>query len=121
MHPGHGYFGFHIAAYADECALLGAPEIEGRFFYNEDLSGFNFKAVKLKLDVMLDEVERHKDAQKPPAIYVGSTTVDTCLPGFRDENDLGFGGIGSSCAVPADAVSNTAARIARIERIVVSP
>lgn len=72
-------------------ALLGAPEIEGRFFYNDDLSGFNFKPVKLKLDVMLDEVERHKDAAKPPAIYVGSTTVDTCLPGFRDENDLGFG------------------------------
>jgi hypothetical protein len=72
-------------------ALLGAPEIEGRFFYNEDLSGFNFKAVKLKLDVMLDEVERHRDAVKPPAIYVGSTTVDTCLPDFRGENDLGFG------------------------------
>lgn len=72
-------------------ALLGAPEIEGRFFYNDDLSGFNFKAVKLKLDVMLDEVERHKDAAQPPAIYVGSTTVDTCLPGFRAENDLGFG------------------------------
>jgi hypothetical protein len=72
-------------------ALLGAPDIEGRFFYNEDLSGFNFKPVKLKLDVMLDEVERHKDAVKPPAIYVGSTTVDTCLPGFRGENDLGFG------------------------------
>lgn len=72
-------------------ALLGAPEIEGRFFYNDDISGFNFKAVKLKLDVMLDEVERHKDAVKPPAIYVGSTTVDTCLPGFRAENDLGFG------------------------------
>lgn len=72
-------------------ALLGAPEIEGRFFYNEDLSGFNFKAVKLKLDVMLDEVERHTDAVKPPAIYVGSTTIDTCLPGFRGENDLGFG------------------------------
>lgn len=72
-------------------ALLGAPEIEGRFFYNEDLSGFNFKPVKLKLDVMLEEVERHKDAVKPPAIYVGSTSVDTCLPGFRDENDLGFG------------------------------
>lgn len=72
-------------------ALLGAPDIEGRFFYNEDLSGFNFKPVKLKLDVMLDEVQRHKDAAQPPAIYVGSTTVDTCLPGFRGENDLGFG------------------------------
>ncbi len=72
-------------------ALLGAPDIEGRFFYNHDLSGFNFRAVKLKLDVLLDEVERHEDAEKPPAIYVGSTTIDTCLPGFRAENDLGFG------------------------------
>lgn len=72
-------------------ALLGAPDIDGRFFYNDDLSGFNFKPVKLKLDVMLDEVQRHKDAARPPAIYVGSTTVDTCLPGFRGENDLGMG------------------------------
>lgn len=72
-------------------ALLGAPDIEGRFFYNHDLSGFNFRAVKIKLDVMLDEVERHRDAVKPPTIYVGSTTIDTCLPGFRTENDLNFG------------------------------
>ena len=72
-------------------ALLGAPDIEGRFFYNHDLSGFNFRAVKLKLDVMLDEVARHEHEPKPPAIYVGSTTIDTCLPGFRAENDLAFG------------------------------
>jgi hypothetical protein len=72
-------------------ALLGAPDIEGRFFYNHDLSGFNFRAVKLKLDVMLDEVARHQHEAKPPAIYVGSTTIDTCLPGFRAENDLNFG------------------------------
>jgi hypothetical protein len=71
--------------------LLGAPDIEGRFFYNHDLSGFNFRAVKLKLDVMLDEVARHRHETKPPAIYVGSTTIDTCLPGFRAENDLNFG------------------------------
>jgi hypothetical protein len=72
-------------------ALLGAPEIDGRFFYNHDLSGFNFRAAKLKLDVMLDEMARHREAAKPPSIYMGSTTVDTCLPGFRAENDLGFG------------------------------
>ncbi|MGH8187826.1 MAG: cupin-like domain-containing protein [Steroidobacteraceae bacterium] len=72
-------------------ALLGAPDIGGRFFYNEDLSGFNFRSVRIKLDVVLDEIARHEHAAKPPAIYVGSTTVDTCLPGFRAENDLGFG------------------------------
>jgi Cupin-like domain len=72
-------------------AMLGAPEIRGRFFYNEDLSGFNFRSVRVKLDVVLDEIARHEQAAKPPAIYVGSTTVDTCLPGFRAENDLGLG------------------------------
>ena len=50
-----------------------------------------FPRGEVKLDVMLDEVARHKDAAKPPAIYVGSTTIDTCLPGFRAENDFGFG------------------------------
>jgi hypothetical protein len=72
-------------------ALLGAPEIGGRFFYNDDLSGFNFRPVRLKLDTLLDEIARHRSAPRPPAIYMGSTTLDTCLPGFRAENDLGMG------------------------------
>jgi Cupin-like domain len=72
-------------------ALLGAPEIRGRFFYNSDLSGFNFRPARMKLDVVLDEIARQRDNPQPPAIYVGSTTIDTCLPGFRAENDLAMG------------------------------
>ncbi len=72
-------------------AMLGMPDIDGRFFYNEDLSGFNFRPVKIKLDTILDEIARHQHAERPPAIYVGSTTVDVCLPGFRAENDLDLG------------------------------
>jgi hypothetical protein len=72
-------------------AMLGAPDIGGRFFYNEDLTGFNFKPVRIKLDAVLDEIARQSKSELPPAIYVGSTTVDTCLPGFRVENDLALG------------------------------
>jgi hypothetical protein len=72
-------------------AWFGPPGIEGRFFYNDDLTGFNFRAELSKLDAVLDAIERHRDDVHPPAIYVGSTTVDTCLPGFRAENDLGLG------------------------------
>jgi hypothetical protein len=72
-------------------ALLGAPDIGGRFFYNDDLTGFNFRPAMLKLDTVLDEIARHQHAGQPPAVYVGSTTLDTCLPGFRDENDLNLG------------------------------
>lgn len=72
-------------------AWRGPPEIEGRFFYNDDCSGFNFQREVLKLDAVLDALARHAADVAPPALYVGSTTVDTCLPGFRDENDVGFG------------------------------
>src|SRR6185436_5224774 len=72
-------------------AMLGAPDIGGRFFYSDDLSGFNFKAVRIRLDAVLDEIARQSTSAAPPAIYVGSTTVDTCLPGFRAENDLALG------------------------------
>jgi hypothetical protein len=72
-------------------AMLGAPEIGGRFFYNEDLSGFNFKSVKIRLDAVLDEIARHADSERPPSIYVGSTTIDVALPGFRAQNDIDLG------------------------------
>lgn len=72
---------------------VGSPEIDGRFFYNEDLSGFNFEMKRIQLDDFLDELERHRDERNPPAHYIGSTTVEYILPGMRDENDLAFGGI----------------------------
>ncbi len=72
-------------------AMLGAPDIGGRFFYSDDLTGFNFKSVRIRLDAVLDEIARQSQSGIPPAIYVGSTTVDTCLPGFRAENDLALG------------------------------
>lgn len=72
-------------------AYLGAPEMEGWFFYNEDLSGFNFAAIQARLDLFLEELHDHKDDVRPPSAYVGSTAVDSHLPGFRAENDLDLG------------------------------
>lgn len=72
-------------------AFFGAPGIKGRFFYNDDCSGFNFHPERLKLDAVLDELERHLLDERPPAIYVGSASVDACLPDFRSQNDVNFG------------------------------
>jgi hypothetical protein len=72
-------------------AMLGRDDIDGRFFYNEDLSGFNFASVRTGLGGVLDELEAHRSAPQPPAIYVGSTEIDGCLPGLRAENDLDLG------------------------------
>ncbi|MCC2957069.1 cupin-like domain-containing protein [Massilia sp. IC2-477] len=72
-------------------AFLGAPEMAGRYFYNADLSGFNYAAIKAPLDKVLEELEDHRDDVHPPSVYVGSTMIDHYLPGFRTENDLDLG------------------------------
>jgi len=74
-------------------AFFAEPETQGRVYYNEDLSGFNFQPVIVKLDVVLNKLQQHLQDEEPPAFYVGSTAVDTCLPGFRAENDINFGDI----------------------------
>src|SRR4030095_12535660 len=50
-------------------AFLGAPDIGGRFFYTDDLSGLNFKPVRIRLDAVLDEIARQSESRVPPAIY----------------------------------------------------
>ena len=67
---------------------FGPPEIKGRIFYNQDLSGFNFEMKRTQLDEFLSELKKHRDDESPPVHYVGSTTVDYVLPGLRAENDL---------------------------------
>ncbi|MFZ9053856.1 MAG: cupin-like domain-containing protein [Woeseiaceae bacterium] len=69
------------------------PENAGRFFYNDDLSGFNFDRGMAKLDQVLAEILQYEGATEVPSRYVGSTKVDACLPGFRAENDVDFGDI----------------------------
>ncbi len=69
-------------------AFLGKPENNGRIFYDETLSGFNYDSVNTKLDFALKQLALHANNSNPPSIYIGSTSVDTYLPGFRAENDF---------------------------------
>jgi len=73
-------------------AMLGKPDIDGRFFYNDTLDGFNYLSVRARLDGVLDELKVQRGMARPGAIYVGSTTIDTALPGFRRHNDVDLGG-----------------------------
>jgi len=66
----------------------GAPEIGGRFFYNEDLTALNFETGRMGLDEFLAGIVAHFEEERPPSFYVGSTDVDTWLPGLRAKNDL---------------------------------
>jgi len=69
---------------------FGSPDIGGKFFYNEDLSGVNFEASRVAMDGVLDQILTHESDENPPTFYIGSTTIDACLPGFREQNNLIF-------------------------------
>ncbi len=66
----------------------GDAAIGGRFFYRDDFSGLNFDAQRVGLSDYLDRIAAHLDDPAAPALYVGSTDLDTFLPGLRADNDL---------------------------------
>ncbi len=72
-------------------AFIAEPHINGRFFYNDTLEGFNFTQVDTTLDRVSTKLDALTSDATHPALYVGSTNVDAWLPGFRTENDLPFG------------------------------
>ena len=107
------------------------PGTGGRIFYNDDLSGFNFTSQMVRFDQVLDALLAHLDAADPPTLYVGSTTVDTCLPGLRAENDVDLGArdplasiwIGNRTRIPAhyDVPDNLACVAAGRRRFTLFP
>lgn len=64
----------------------GAPEIGGRFFYNPDMTGLNFEARRVPLPQFLDQLCESLEENRGPSYYIGSTEIDTYLPGLRAEN-----------------------------------
>lgn len=69
---------------------FGDESVRGRPFYSADFSKLNFSVRRDRLDNVLREIEDHLQDERPPTYYVASLLVDSCLPGFRAENDLGF-------------------------------
>ena len=69
-------------------AFLGESTIDGRFFYNEDFSGFNFLQVQTRLDQVIDKLLALTSAEEPPSLYVGATNIGHWLPGMELETEF---------------------------------
>jgi hypothetical protein len=68
--------------------IVGPPEIQGRFFYNDDLTALNFQRGITELAPFLERLLRDRDEPAPLAMAVQSETVATLLPGFEAENRI---------------------------------
>ena len=69
-------------------AFVGDSAIAGRYSYADDLDGFNFERVKLRLPDALAHISANADAPGAPTMYLGSLQADIFLPGFAAENGL---------------------------------
>ena len=78
-------------------AYAGHESIGGRFFYNEDCTGFNFERGRATLADILRTLADPRREARLATVYVGATPVDQWLPGFRAENDA---------PAPADALAS---------------
>lgn len=71
------------------------PSARGRFFYDGDLTGFNFSTGQMPLDQLILQISANDECTRKDAIYVGSTDLEHFLPGFREANALPLDVIGA--------------------------
>lgn len=111
--------------------FLGPPEIRGRFFYTEDIQGFNFARRKDHFEAAMDRLAGLEAQSEPPAFYIGSSSIPRLLPGLERDNPLDLVDervepniwIGNRSTIPAhyDTSDNIACVVAGRRRFTLFP
>jgi hypothetical protein len=69
-------------------AFVGPPSIAGRYFYSDDLTGFNFERLEMSLSDALGRMDVSARNAAQPSLYFGSVPADNHAPGFTEQNRL---------------------------------
>lgn len=93
-----GYDGKPVIVYEGEASM------HGRYAYNDDLSGFNYRAERRNLNEVFERINA-LDASSPQSyFYMNSIVFDQSFPGLAEDNSLEFD----------HPVFETSARVAKI-------
>lgn len=76
--------------------MMAPPEAQGRFFYSDDMRGFNFAVDDVPFAPIFTQLLELAQRDIVPSIYAGSNPIDQFLPGFGDANRL-------PCDIPPSA------------------
>lgn len=74
----------------DLSTVYGPPSINGRIFYNSDMSGLNCRMGQAKLSTALDYLLEHETDNPAPLLAMQSIQINRFLPGLQRENSLGL-------------------------------
>jgi len=63
-------------------AFVAPPETRGRYFYRDDMRGFNFERRVGPFGDIVRDIAGLPDSESAPAVYIGSVPTAEVLPGF---------------------------------------
>lgn len=69
-------------------AFIGSPSIAGRYYYSDDLSGFNFERSDMPLSDALERMTAAAHDRSLSSVYFGSIPADDHVREFSSENRL---------------------------------
>ena len=69
-------------------AMVGPPDINGRFFYTDDYQSFNFGSENVSISVALDTLLSLAKDPQPPAIALQAMHAPDIMPTFVRENSI---------------------------------
>lgn len=113
-------------------AYVAPPEAKGRFFYSDDMTGFNFERGYLRLGDATAMMIAEGSKERQRGIYAGSAPIKQVIPDFERENAIpGLNGkpaeariwLGNETVVAAhwDSSNNVACVIAGRRRFTLFP
>ena len=66
--------------------IVGEPEIQGRFFYSDDLNQVNFQRTQGAITAVLEQLLGLRTNPNPHAIAIQAASISDVLPGFEQQN-----------------------------------
>lgn len=111
--------------------FIGEPQIAGKYYYSNDLKGFNFARQRVSFANALDSIIARSGGADERSIYVGSLPIDDYLPGFSRQNALTilpsgtapriWLGNASNVSAHYDTLDNIACAVAGLRRFTLFP
>jgi hypothetical protein len=69
-------------------AFFGQPAIAGKYYYAEDLQGFNFERRRMRFGEAVEAMVSGLQRPGSQSIYVGSVPANDFLPGYAAQNPM---------------------------------
>ncbi len=69
-------------------AMVGPPQINGRFFYTDDYKGFNFGSENVSISKALETLLSLAENPQPPGIALQALHAPSVMPSFLEDNTM---------------------------------